>query len=307
MTFLSLLAALLLEQARPLREGNPIHLWFSRCAAGLERHFDGGLYRHGVIAWALAVTPVLVVTFSVYHALYALSPLAGWLWAVVVLYLTMGFRHFSHYFTEIRLALRAGELAAARDWLGQWCGRSVSGFSAGEVARTAVEQGLLASHRHVFGTIAWFVALGPAGAMLYRASAMLSDQWSARHDTEAGDFGNFAGRAFLWLDWVPARLTAFTLAVVGNFEDAIYCWREQAAAWTARAQEIILASGGGALGIQLGGPLRQQDGGLQSRPETGMGEEADADFLDSAVRLIWRSLVLWMFLVLLVTVARVLG
>jgi adenosylcobinamide-phosphate synthase len=306
MTFLSLLAALLLEQARPLRQGNPVHLWFGRCAAGLEERLDAGRYRHGVIAWAVAVTPLLAVTAWIYHALYGLSPLTAWLWSVVVLYLTMGFRQFSHYFTEIQLALRAGELAGARDWLGRWSGRSAAGFSPGELARAAIEQGLLASHRHVFGTIAWFVALGPAGAMLYRASAMLSDQWSARHNAGAGDFGNFAARAFHWLDWAPARLTAFTLAVVGNFEDAIYCWREQAAAWTARAQEIILASGGGALGVQLGGPLRQHER-QQSGPEPGAGEEADADALDSAVRLIWRSLVLWMSLVLLVTVARALG
>jgi len=306
MKFLSLLAALLLEQAWPLREGNRLLLWFNRYALALEGSINGGQYRHGVIAWALAVAPALVVTATVQLALNDLNPLAGMLWSVAVLYLTMGFRRFSHFFTEVRLALHAGDLAAARDWLGKWRGVSAAEFSAGEAARVAIEQGLLASHRHVFGTVAWFVALGPAGAILYRASTVLSELWGARSEPDFGAFGRFAARAQIWLDWVPVRLTAATFAVVGDFEDAVYCWRAQASAWIPQADGIILASGGGALGVRLGDALHQR-GGLEYRPELGTGEEADAGHLQQAVGLIWRALVLWMFLVLLVSVAHALG
>jgi membrane protein required for beta-lactamase induction len=33
------------------------------------------------------------------------------------------------------------------------------------------------------------------------------------------------------IDWIPQRLTAFVFAVVGDFEDALFCWRSQAAQW----------------------------------------------------------------------------
>jgi adenosylcobinamide-phosphate synthase len=33
---------------------------------------------------------------------------------VLIVYLTLGFRHYSHYFTSIQLALNAGDEAAAR-------------------------------------------------------------------------------------------------------------------------------------------------------------------------------------------------
>ena len=65
----------------------------------------------------------------------------------------------------------------ARRLLGEWSGESAAEFSSTEIARVAIEQGLLASHRLVFGAIAWFVVLGPAGAILYRASEMLAAQW----------------------------------------------------------------------------------------------------------------------------------
>ncbi len=306
MKFLSLLVALVLEQFRPLRQDNRAALWLSRYADALERQFNGGCYRHGVIAWLLAVAPVLAATVAVQQVLYAMTPLLGWLWNVAVLYLTMGFRQFSHYFTEIQQALREGDLPAARDWLGRWRGETASEFNAGETARVAIEQGLLASHRCVFGTVALFLLLGPAGAILYRASALLADKWGGRTGPEYGEFGRFSGRLFFWLDWLPARLTAASFAIVGNFMDAVDCWRTQASAWSTRAHGIILASGGGALGVRLGDTLHQY-GSLHFRPALGTGDEADVDYMESAVGLIWRSLVLWMFLVLIVSAASALG
>jgi cobalamin biosynthesis protein CobD/CbiB len=304
--FLALLAALLLEQAWPLRAESRLHEGYGRYAQFLESQFNGGHARHGAIAWMLAVLPPMVAILIAYLLLRDLSPLAGWAWAVAVLYFTMGFRRFSHYYTEIQHALRAGEIGVARERLGKWRGASASELSASEIARVTIEQGLIASHRHVFGTLFWFVALGPVGAVLYHCATTLAERWGWRPDPEVLQFGRFANRAHYWLDWVPARLTAASFAVVGNFEDAVYCWREQSPLWSPGAYGYILASGAGALGVQLGGPLHQH-GTLEYRPELGIGEEADRDDLDVAVRLIWRALVLWMFLIFIASLAHALG
>jgi adenosylcobinamide-phosphate synthase len=306
MKFLALLAALLLEQIRPLREDSRAYQWLGQYVAAIERYFDAGEYRHGVFAWIVLVVSVMAVTALIFHVLHAMSALLGLLWGVAVLYLTMGFRRFSHHYTEIEQALRAADVSRAGEWLEKWRGQSVGGLSAAEIARVAIEQGLLASHRQVFGTMAWFVVLGPAGAVLYRAAAMLAEKWGRRTDGEANAFGRFAAQALYWVDWVPARLTAASLTTVGNFEDAAYCWRMQAHTWNPHADGIILASGAGALGVRLGGAVRV-DGGLEARPELGTGAEADVDHMQSAVGLIWRALVLWMFLILVVSGAYALG
>lgn len=307
MKFLSLLAALLFEQLRPLRQGNPIQAGFDRYASALERRLNAGQSVHGVMAWLLAVVPVALAAVLVFYALNAVSPVLAWAWNIAILYLTMGFRQFSHYFTEIIHALREGDEVTARDYVTRWRGESAVEFTPAEVARVSIELALVGSHRHVFGPIAWFVVLGPAGAIIYRMSAMLAEKWGpARVEPEFGEFGLFAQRFFFWYDWVPVRLTAVSFAIVGNFEDAIYSWRTQAIAWAARAQGIILASGAGALGVRLGGALRQ-GATVEYRPELGSGDEADVDYMQSAVGLIWRALVLWMFLLFVVTVAHSLG
>jgi adenosylcobinamide-phosphate synthase len=169
----------------------------------------------------------------------------------------------------------------------------------------AIERGLVLSHRHVFAPMFWFVvAPGPTGALLYRAAWLLNEQWNAARRN--AEFGKFASLAFEALDWIPVRLTAISFAIVGDFEDAVYCWREQARGWLQTNQGIILASGGGALGVKLGDVLHQH-GTLSYRPELGLGDDADADFLQSAVGLVWRALLLWMALVLLMTIAHWVG
>jgi hypothetical protein len=50
----------------------------------------------------------------------------------------------------------------------------------------------------------------------------------------------------------------------------------------------------------------QEVEGMQPRPELGVGEPADGPFLDSTVGLVWRALVVWIFVLVLITVARLL-
>ncbi len=287
MTVISLIVVLLLEQLRPLSERKAVAVPLSHYARFFEGHFNDGQERHGTIAWLLAVLPATVACAALYFALAAVNPLLGFAWNVAILYLTLGFRQFSHYYTDIHLALRMGETERARALLGEWRGRSADGLNATEIARLAMEEALVSSHRHVFAVIVWFVLLpGPAGALLYRLSYYFASRWGGRRDAEFGAFGRFARRTFAVVDWLPVRITAAAFAIVGDFEDAVYCWRTQAARWPDEAAGILLASGAGALGVRLGLPI-VESGEVTERPELGLGEEADADFMQSGIGLVW--------------------
>jgi adenosylcobinamide-phosphate synthase len=69
---------------------------------------------------------------------------------------------------------------------------------------------------------------------------------------------------------------------------------------------IILASGAGALGVRLGMPV-VESGEVADRAELGTGDEADVDFMQSAVGLVWRAIVLWVVLLLLLGLASLVG
>ncbi|MFI4982185.1 MAG: CobD/CbiB family protein [Nevskiales bacterium] len=303
MFLFSIVLALLLEQFQPLAHQRYVREPLARFGHFLEEHFNDGQRHHGMIAWLIALLPAVLLMLALQILLARMQPVLALLLNVLVLYLTMGFRQFSHFFTDIHLALRMGELDRARALLGDWRGKNAERLSSQEVARLAIEEALLASHRHVFAPLVCFVLLGPAGAILYRLALFFRGQWGAE---EFGAFGDTARRAFSIIDWLPLHCTAAAFAMVGNFEDAVYCWRTQAGSWPDKSSGILLASGAGAIGVRLGQPL-QETGGFIERPELGLGEEADADFMQSTIGLVWRSLVLCVLLLALFWIASWVG
>jgi adenosylcobinamide-phosphate synthase len=126
-------------------------------------------------------------------------------------------------------------------------------------------------------------------------------------------------RLFAWIDLAPARLTAFGFAVVGNFEEAINGWRRDARLWRQPNEGIILASAAGAVGVQLGGgaapgvtpdrskPFSGGAAGSVGAEGTTAGLPLNTAHLQSVVGLVWRSVVLWMLLLALLTLANILG
>jgi len=317
MNVIAILAALGLEQWRAFRWRAAIEQLFVRYARTLERKLNGGSAEQGSVATLAAVAPPVLIAAGVYFALDAVLPPLALVWNVAVLYLLMGFRRFSHAYTAVEAALKANDLNAARRALAAWRGVAAGELSSGDIAKLAIERGLMDSYRQVFATMFWFAVLpGPAGAVLYRAAVLLAQEW--RGEVKGADttpialsrsvFGRPA-RALLWLlDWIPARLTALSFAIVGDFEDAAFCWRTQAKSWSDETggehAGIVLASGAGALGIQVGGSIPTLGGEPHVRPDLGLGDTPEADLLPSAVGLVWRALVLWLLLMLLLTLAN---
>lgn len=318
MTFLSILCALLIEQLKPLRADNPMYSAIKQLAARMETGFNAGQEAHGRMAWIMMMAVMMLPVALVYWLCAHISPFAALAWNILVVYLTLGFRHYSHYFTSIQLALGSGDEMAARQLLAEWTGQDTATMSSNDIARVAVENALVTTHRNVFGVFFWFLMpLGPACAVMYRVAEYLARAWNEPEHLRNEAFGRFAARAFYWIDWIPARLTAIAFAIVGNFEDAIYAWRNFAQRWQDEAIGIILSSGGGAMGLRLGA-ARESAAAMPAadaavidavaiEPETPPGEEATARALQSTVGLVWRALLLWMLLLLLLSFAVWLG
>jgi adenosylcobinamide-phosphate synthase len=316
LSFLSIVLALAFEQWRAFGWRVSVERAFARYARRIEHRFNGGTAQHGLLGTVVAIAPPVVFAAVAYWVADALHPLLALAVNSVVLYFLMGFRRFSHAVSAITKALQAGDLAAARRALGSWRGGDAHELSSRDVAKLAIECGIVDAYRQVFAVLFWFVVLpGPAGAVLYRAAVLLEDEWRNRagmdptpHDEARRHFGRPA-RHLLWmLDWVPVRLTALSFAIVGDFEDAVACWRAQTQSWAQMDGGVttgaLLASGGGALGVVLGGALPVLAGEPDLRPEVGMGDTVEPEMLPSAIGLIWRALILWLMLILLATLAN---
>ena len=358
MSFFAVLFALLIEQARPLARGNWVHAGFRSWARWASRNLDAGKPHHGWIAWLVAALLPSLLTLLIHWSLWAINPLLAFAWSIGVLYITLGFRQFSHYFTDIRDALDDGDEDQARELLARWRQVDASELPRSEIVRHVIEYSVLAAHRHVFGVLGWFsvlaaLGLGPAGAVLYRMSEFVARYW--RYKAESVQAGEGASPALqaaasaAWgvIDFVPARVTALGFAVVGSFEDAIDGWRNHIQPNTQRQSSgheltlesqndaVLLAAASGAVNVRLGGAAlqtrlessaaagfsahlaadslgSQTASGGTSTPDkqatqTMPGREPEVAHLRSVVGLVWRSVVLWMALLALLTLAKLLG
>jgi adenosylcobinamide-phosphate synthase len=356
MGFVALILALALEQFRPLPRDNVVHAAAAAVADAIAGTTDAGRRRHGALGWAVAVGLALGSVLLGTVLLEPVGVLAVLAMHVAVLYFTVGFRQFSHAFTEIQLALAASDTEGARQALQAWVRQRDPAFEVGdlpveELCRMAIAQALIAAHRHVFGPLFWYILLpGAIGPVLYRTAQFLAERWSSaglgRRDAAiealsaprggADDapgssavavrapgesYGGFAANAYRWLDWLPVRLAAAGFAVVGNFEDAVYCWRAASAVRGGDEQRrVLLMAGGGALGLRIADARVEAeirgDGALDADPSVSgaaslapdwPGNPPDAAGLRSAVGLVWRSVVLWIGLFAMLTIANWLG
>ncbi len=213
MSFFAILCALLIEQVRPLAYHNPVYGSVLAWARWTSRNFDAGKPHHGWVAWGLAVLVPTVLALGV-HWLLVLTlglPFAV-LWSVAVLYVTLGFRQFSHHFTGIRDALDEGDEALARSLLAHWQRVDAANLPRSEIVRHVIEHSVIAAHRHVFGVLAWFSILAAVGSGACRRGvlshervrvALLGAQ-ERRFDPAVQYLGSARGRSGLGRDRLAA-------------------------------------------------------------------------------------------------------
>ena len=322
MSFFSILLALVLEQARPLAPHNPIYQAVEQWSRWVARTLDAGVRHLAWATWTLAtVAPALLAVLVHVLAQWGLGWLAAVLWHVALLYVTLGFRQFSHHFTAIRDALDDGDENKARELLAQWQQVQVGEIARSEIVRHVIEYSVIAAHRHVFGVFFWYavlstVGLGPAGAVVYRLAEYVQRRWQREAQADGGVssmLAEVATQAWQVLDWLPARATALGFAIVGSFEDAMDGWRHHAQKFPQDNDGVILAATAGAINVQLGGarlsPSEGEDAGDASDDggASTPGRPAEPAHLASVVGLVWRSVIMWLVLVALMTMANLVG
>ena len=326
MSFFSIFLALVIEQVRPLGSTHFLHQWLRRWANWVASHVDGGTRSQAWMAWGLLIGAPAFLAVLIH---WCLTFFLGWFvavaWNVALLYVTLGFRQFSHHFTGIRDALNDGDEPRARALLANWQQIEIKDLPRNEIVRHVIEHSVLSAHRHVFGVFFCYallsiIGLGPVGAVVYRIAEFAKRYWSqpaAQSEMTAAGFayqdaGNWSSDSLklvaheTWhaIDWLPARATAMGFAIMGSFEDAMDGWRNHAEKFPDDNDGVILAATAGAINVQLGGAALQPDlPGSSSTP----GRTPELAHFAQVVGLVWRTLVMWLVLVALLSLANLLG
>lgn len=292
---LGLLAAAAVLADRGLGEPRRWHplVGFGQLASALERILNRGDAVRRRVSGAVAVGVLVVGPAGL--AAWALHQVPWW-WAAlghaVLLMFALGACSLHQHLHPIAQALHRGDLSGARALTARIVSRDTHQSDVSELAKAAVESALENGNDAVFGALFWFAVAGGPGALAFRLANTLDAMWGYRSDRYRM-YGWAAARLDDALNWVPARLTALSYALLGHTRRAWRCWQRQAPAWDSPNAGPVMAAGAGALGVALGRGARY-DGQWAMRPPLGKGRPAAAEDIVRALQLVDRSVLLWL-------------
>lgn len=291
----AMLAVVAVIVDRVLGEPSAAHplVAFGRLAARIESAWNTGRRGRlaGVAAWLAAVAPP--VALAAWLTAVLPWPLAAVL-HIALLWFALGAKSLTDHLAPIAAALFQRDLPGARALTARIVSRDTSTADEGALSRAAVESALENGNDAIFGALFWFVVAGGPGALLFRLANTLDAMWGYRTPRFL-TFGWAAARIDDVLNWIPARLTAASYALLGDTATAWRCWRTQARHWDSPNAGPVMAAGAGSLNVRLGGPAVYH-GALEDRPALGAGAPAPAAHIVAAVSLVTRTLVLWLAL-----------
>lgn len=297
-TALIMLAALAADALLgEIRRGHPL-AGFGRLAAWLERRWN----RQALPAWLRRSLGALALVVLVLPLVFGAGVLAGTanapVFELLVLYLALGLRSLGDHARAVQRALAADDLDDARVAVGLLVTRDTRGLDRRAVAAAATESVLENGSDAVFASLFWFGVAGAPGVVLQRLVNTLDAMWGHRTRRLAA-FGCCAARLDDVLDWIPARLTALTYALLSRRPlHALACSARQGGRTESPNAGVVMAAGAGALGVRLGGP-GVYHGRVRRRPRFGTGTAPDAATIHRALRLVQGGAFLWVAIGLL--------
>ena len=320
--FVVVLAALALDfLLGEVKRYHPL-VGFGALVSRLENHFnrEGNDRKlaarvRGTIAYLLLVTPIVAVS-AIVETFASDNVLIHTLYAALVLYIAIGWRSLLQHANAISQPLKSGNLQAARQAVAMIVSRDTSSLQETDVASAATESVLENGADAIFSAIFWFLVAGVPGVVLYRLSNTLDAMWGYKTERFL-HFGWCAARVDDVLNFIPARLTALSYALLGNTRLAMQCWKTQGRSWKSPNAGPVMAAGAGALSVSLGGAAPYH-GEWQTRPQLGpprvkvesgsdAQHQADASSIDRACALVNKTLMLWLAMLFFCISAQLTG
>ena len=265
------------------RRGHPVAA-FGRAAGAVEqllwRDHRGWGALHTAVCVGTTVSLAAVATSALRPSRTASAALtAAATWAVV------GGTSLAREAGDIRRALEAGDIEAARARLPHLCGRDPQALDADGIARAVVESVAENTSDAVVGALVWGGIAGVPGLLGFRAVNTL-DAMVGHKSAKYRRYGWASARLDDVAGWPGARLTAVLATLAGGDpRGAVRAWRTDAPKHPSPNAGPVEASFAGALGVRLGGTL-SYGGRVEHRPVlNGAGRAVAVPDIDRAVRL----------------------
>lgn len=302
-TLIIILFAVALDRLFPDRARVPPFLWYEDWARSVEQRFNAGTRGQGLAAVIVVAGPVILGVALIRYVLSHISYSLVYIFDILILYLCLDLYRLTQRAAAVSEALESGDVLMAATYLEAMTAKTTGDVTEASIAQATVEAVLKQANTAIMAPLFWFILFGPVAVVLQRLAALFDRLWGHRSPQYA-EFGWAAARLNDVLGWVPARITALSYGIMGSFEDALHCWRRQAGMWSDINSGPLLASGFGAMHMSACEETDDEDA-----PGTAAahGFVVNAADIRRAVALLWRVLLFWLAVALLMAGARLFG
>lgn len=288
MVLISIVIALALEKFIDIGRILCRFTWFGRYVGCSRPLLTPCIKIHPMLAVAVAVLLPVIVVGLLYCLIQGwIFGLLGWLMSTAILIYCLGPATLYQQWQAYLAAKQAKDSTAMANVTTAWSADLPDNGADPAQTSTAspiVRSLLLQAYCRLFAILFWFTVFGWMGALVYRLVA----QCRVTEPTEDVDLTGFS-KASAWLqsvlDWIPSRVFALTLMVVGAFSPAFGIWIRHIISGLGSSYPLIVDTAIAA----LSSPATATDEAL-------VGKEA--------ALLIERSLIVWVVIVALLTIGH---
>ncbi len=295
MILITLVLALLIERVLGQQQSWRRYEWINRYVNAVRSRLGAVAFWDGPAGIIVTLLIPLFTVGLVQTLLHGvLLNLLGLAFGVVVLLYTLGPRDLDADAEAYCAAVEAGDTDRAHS-----SASDLLGYDAPPDpwtrSRVVTDTVLAQCNERLFAVLFWYALLGPLGAVLFRLSVLLPD-CPRSVDTEGTGYINAARRLHEILAWLPARLVALSYALSGSFEDAMHGWNDYQQEHADREGDansaVLMRTGAGAMRLDAEGPTPDEQ-----------SPEAHVAMVKSALGLMWRTLIIWLGVLLLLSLA----
>lgn len=241
--------------------------------------------RNGRLLTAGIVGLTALVTYVAVSVADRLGASLGAIVAVLLAWTSIALRGLDDAALTVERALIVGDLSAARAALPALVGRDPDALDAAGIARATVESVAENANDAVIAPILFLFIAGPVGALAYKAINTLDSMIGYRDDRYL-HFGRSAARLDDFANWLPARISAFSIAaaaelLLGSGRRALAIRARDARRHQSPNAGHPESAMAGALGVQLGGDA-VYGGALERRATLG---DADSPITPQSIEL----------------------
>jgi len=282
MTLIILLLGLALETFHDVFVKYRRFNWLFHVLHWLEKRLSRYRFWDGVSGVLLTLAGPLIVLLVIDYGLNELLVLLDFLFVTAVLVYSLGPDNLNTQLDEYIHASESGDSGQARKLAVDIIGTEEQDDDNQE--QVLLEAVLIRVHQRIFAIVFWFILLGAFGALLYRLVAELMAEFEEIH----GGYADAIRELYLILSWPSARLLALGFAVGGSLVHALEEWGITEASSLDVNDTVIKATGLGA---------------IQYEPQSATAEKEAGYWVREVKGLINRTLIVWLTVLGIMTLA----